>query len=187
MSISCLQAWQEMTALSDEQSVRNYSREIDMSDFTVETELFPKEVLHAYSMWNLEKPATEETQKHFNSTRGGGQGDYREGMSTKINNVVDCLTAFPHSKRALITICNTSTPSHTSDDDAKCMREIHFYVTSENTLNATVLFRAQAALIFPKNIHFIGSLMTEIAQGLPNTPRLGTLYYLTSILVSDRS
>lgn len=187
MISSCLQTWQEMTKISHDESVRNFSREIDMSNYLVETELFPKDVLEAYSMWNLEKPATEATKKHFNNTRGGGQGDYRIGMSQKIDNVVDCLTHFPKSKRALITICNSSMAEHPSDDDAKCMREIHFYVTSENKLSATVLFRAQAALIFPKNIHFIGSLMHEIAQRLPLKPELGTLYYLTTILVSDRS
>ena len=187
MSLTCLATWQEMTELASKQSVQNFSRQIDMSDYLVETELFPKEVLQAYSLWNLEKPINDEMKKYFNTDRGGGQGDYREGMAKKIKNVVDCLTVFPKSKRAVITICNNSSPSHTSDDDAKCMREIHFYLGEDNKLNATVLFRAQAALIFPKNIHFIGSLMEEIAEGLACKPSLGVLYYLTTLLVSDRS
>jgi len=33
--------------------------------------------------------------------RGGEQGDYRDGMPAKIANVIDCLRAFPHSKRAV--------------------------------------------------------------------------------------
>jgi hypothetical protein len=49
------------------------------------------------------------------------------------------------------------------------------------------MFRAQAALIFPKNIHFIGSLMSEIASQLPGQPSLGRLFYLATILVSDRA
>lgn len=184
---NCVEAWQHMTEISRDHSVRNFSQELDMTDYLVATDLFPEDVLQAYSAWNLEKPLTPELKRHFNSTRGGGQGDYRIGMTKKIANVVDCLNNFPKSKRALITICNQPTPIHTSDDDAKCMRELHFYLSAENTLHATVLFRAQAAMIFPKNIHFIGSLMDEVASQLTQQPSLGTLYYLTSILVSDRS
>ncbi len=187
MSLSCLETWREMTELSKHESVRNFSRDIDMSDFLVETELFPEKVLQAYSLWNLEKAVTPDLKEHFNSIRGGGQGDYRIGMSAKIDNVVDCLTQFPQSKRALITICNEPMPQHANDDDAKCMRELHLYLNADNTLNATVLFRAQAATIFPKNIHLIGSLMNEVAGRLPSTPALGHLHYLTTILVSDRS
>jgi hypothetical protein len=43
-------------------------------------------------------------------------GDYREGLQAKIDNVVDCLTKFPESKRAVITIPNgTTTPDHRND------------------------------------------------------------------------
>ena len=111
-------------------------------------------------------------------------------MKVKIDNVVDCLRLFPKSKRAVITIPNKSTPSHTSDDDAKCMREIHFYLDNNGcVLNATVWMRAQAAEIFPKNIHFVGSLMNVVASKsssqLQNV-RIGTLFYLATTLVSVR-
>lgn len=183
---SSIDIWEEMTEISKDNDVRNYACEIDMSNYLVETELFPKDVLHAYSQWNLEKPLDDELKKYFNNLRGGGQGDYRHEMRAKTDNVVDCLNTFPQSKRALITICNEASPTHSDDDNAKCMREIHFYLDN-NKLNASVFFRAQAALIFPKNIHFIGSLMNEIAEKLNTKPELGHLHYLTTILVSDRS
>ncbi len=107
-------------------------------------------------------------------------------MKTKIANVVDCLSRFPESKRAVITISNEPTPSHESDDAAKCMRVLQLYCDEQGNLCGTVFFRVQAALIFSKNIHFIGSLMDEVASQLPGKPSLGTLFYLATILVSDR-
>ena len=83
----------------------------------------------------------------------------------------------------MITIPETFISQITDSDDDKCMREIHFYIEN-NRLNATVLFRAQAALIFPKNIHFIGSLMDEVRSALMSV-ELGTLFYLSSVLVAD--
>ena len=65
------------------------------------------------------------------------------------------------------------------------MREIHFHL-QDGSLNATVLFRAQAALIFPKNIHFIGSLMDEVIRNLKADVKIGELFYLASVLVKDR-
>lgn len=183
---SCREAWEHMTEISRESSVRNFSQVLDMADYIVPTELFPHEVLDAYSAWNLGLTLTDEQRAHFNDERGGGQGDYRDGMAEKIANVVDCLNRFPDSKRAVITISNTPQAHHEDDDTAKCMREIHFTL-EEGTLNATVLFRAQAASIFPKNIHFIGSLMDTIASQLDSRPQVGSLYYLTTILVGDRS
>lgn len=184
--ITCREAWEHMTEISSVSSVRNFSQELDMSDYVVETDLFPKDVLDAYSAWNLEQTLTEEQRELFNDERGGGQGDYREGIGDKIANVVDCLNRFPESKRAVITISNTPNAKHENDDTAKCMREIHFTL-DDGTLNATVLFRAQAASIFPKNIHFIGSLMDTIAAQLDDQPPVGSLHYLATILVGDRS
>ena len=184
-ALTCKQVWSKMTELSAHDSVYNFTAYIDMKNYLVETALFPKATLEAYSAWNLEKEITDTQQQHFNALRGGGQGDYRQGMQAKIENVVSCLTLFPSSKRAIISICNNPTANHQSDDDAKCMREIHFHLEN-NELHASVFFRAQAALIFPKNIHFIGSLLTEIAAQLPGKPALGNLFYLTSVLVADR-
>lgn len=199
--MTCKQVWEEMNdLLCNKKMIRNFSRRIQIcppfgtdqneNNYTIETELFPVEALKVYSAYNLEDPIEEEKRrKYFSAHRGGSQGDYRTGMKTKIENVVDCLSRYPTSKRAIITIPNTSSPSHTSDDDAKCMREIHFYLDGD-ILNATVLMRAQAAEIFPKNIHFIGSLMERIAACLQvktgNSIKVGELFYLATTLVSVR-
>lgn len=183
---SCRAAWQRMSELAEHGPTRNFVQVLDMSDYVVETELFPKPALEAYSAWNLEKDVTEQQRQYFNELRGGRQGDYREGMRRKIANVVDCLTRFPRSKRAVITVCNEPMPAHSSDEDAKCLREIHLYLDDDDKLSATVLLRAQAASIFPKNVHFIGSLMTDVADHLPQKPELGTVFYLATVLVSDR-
>ena len=187
--LTCTETWRKMTALTaDGTLVRNFSQRISMTDYTVETDLFPREALQAYSAWNLGLAVSPEMkQKYFSAHRGGSQGDYREHMPEKIANVVDCLARFPGSKRAVITIPNNPLPSHISDDDAKCMRELHFYLDGSR-LSATVFFRAQAAEIFPKNIHFVGSLMDAICRALPggNIAR-GELFYLATTLVSDRT
>ena len=104
-------------------------------------------------------------------------------MRAKIDNIVDCLTHYPQSKRAVITITNDASPSHRDDAAAKCMREIHFYL-EEGAVDATVLFRAQAAEIFPKNIHFIGEMVAEVANRLDKVS--GRLHYLATTLVGDR-
>ena len=183
---NCHNAWQHMTEVSNNASVRNFTQSLDMSDYLVETDVFPEEVLVAYSAYNMEKELTAEQKKFMNANRGGAQGDYRDGMTAKIANVVDCLSNFPQSKRALITISNEPMPDHSSDSDAKCVRELQLYLDDDGKLSGTVFLRAQAAFLFPKNIHMIGSIMNEIAQQLPNRPTLGTLFYLAGILVSDR-
>jgi thymidylate synthase len=183
---NCHNAWQHMTEVSKNASVRNFTQSLDMSDYLVETDVFPEEVLVAYSAYNMEKELTAEQKKFMNANRGGAQGDYRDGMTAKIANVVDCLSNFPRSKRALITISNEPMPDHSSDSDAKCVRELQLYLDDDGKLSGTVFLRAQAAFLFPKNIHMIGSIMNEIAQQLPNRPTLGTLFYLAGILVSDR-
>ena len=185
--INCRDAWQRMTELSREGQVRNYTQLLDMSDYVVETDIFPEEVLETYSAYNMEREINEEQAQFMDANRGGAQGDYREGMAEKIANVVDCLTRFPESKRAIITICNEPMPNHESDGDAKCVRELQLYRDEDGKLSGTVFLRAQAAFLFPKNIHMIGSIMREIANRLPDRPALGTLFYLASILVADRS
>ena len=183
---SCRETWEHMTAVTAAGPVRNYIQVIDMSDYEVATELFPRDALRAYTAWNLELDVGEADRRFFAENRGGQQGDYRQGTRNKIANVVDCLSRFPASKRAVITISNTPDAVHETDADAKCMREIHFY-RCDGRLDATVLFRAQAAAIFPKNIHFIGALMSEIASRLPGRPRPGQLFYLATMLVPDRT
>lgn len=183
---TCHETWQHMNELTKEAPyIRNYTQEIEMDQFSIETELFSLEALDAYSHYNMGDQISDSHQKFFSPERGGGQGDYREGMKEKIANIVDCLRNYPQSKRAIITICNNATAQHSSDDDSKCLRELHFYI-EDKTLKATAFFRAQAAAIFPKNIHFIGSVMDRIAKEL-NGLKVGTLFYHTSILVADRS
>lgn len=186
-TVSCQEAYDLMCQLTEGQkAVRNLHLDIRLDPWLVETDLFPKEALEAYSAWNLEQDIpTHLREKYFSAHRGGSQGDYREDMGAKIDNVVDCLTHYPQSKRAVITIPNDASPSHRDDASAKCMREIHFYI-EDNTVGATVLFRAQAAEIFPKNIHFIGEMVAEVAKRLGREMRPGQLHYLTSILVADR-
>lgn len=183
--LSCREAYQRMCQLTEGQKVvRNLHLDIELDPWLVETELFPQEALEVYSAWNLELeiPAPLR-EKYFSAHRGGSQGDYRDGMRGKIDNIVDCLTHYPQSKRATITIPNESSPSHTDDAAAKCMREIHFYLEGD-AVGATVLFRAQAAEIFPKNIHFIGEMVAEVANRLDKAP--GRLHYLATTLVADR-
>ena len=185
--LSCQEAYQLMCERTAGQTpVRNFQLDIKLDPWLVETDLFPQEALEAYSAWNLELEIDAATRKkYFSEHRGGSQGDYRDGMRAKLDNVVDCLTHFPESKRATITIPNNASPSHRDDADAKCMREIHFYRDGLQ-VNATVLFRAQAAEIFPKNIHFIGELVAEVARRLDGDMQPGNLHYLTTILVADR-
>lgn len=200
-AISCCQVYEEMiNLLNGKKFIRNYSRRIIIGNeeqYTVQTELFPIEALKVYSAWNLEDSIRDEDRtKYFSAHRGGSQGDYREGMRKKIANVVECLHQFPQSKRAVITIPNNPHHCHESDGDSKCMREIHFYLDEgQGTLDATVWMRAQAAEIFPKNIHFISSLMERVANELNLTNGIedktkdiksGELFYLATTLVSMR-
>jgi hypothetical protein len=219
--LSCRQVWEEMnTATAGGVLVRNFSRRIAMSrGFVVETDLFPREALDAYSAHNMGHPISEALHNtYFSEHRGGSQGDYRDGIQQKISNVVDCLTRFPFSKRAVITVPNNSYAPHTSDADAKCLREVHFYLDEDDNsqvnadiknkkfiLNATVLMRAQAAEIFPKNVHFLGRLMEMVAQQLTlngasagsdndandgkdavSVFEIGEIFYLATTLVSAR-
>ncbi len=183
---SCQSAWRRMTELSQQGQLRNFVQILDMSDYAVETPLFPKDVLEAYSAWNMEQEISAEQSALKTEQRGGAQGDYREGMAKKIDNVVDCLSLFPASKRAVITISNNPAPAHGNDADAKCLREIHLYLDEDGKLSGTMLLRAQAASIFPKNVHLVGSIMSEVATRLPQRPTLGTVFYLATVLVSDR-
>ncbi len=175
---------QEATAGQD--TIYNFHCIVRMADFLLETELFPREVLEAYSRKNLGKALHPTDIACFSSQRGGPQGDYSLGMGDKIVNVVDCLNRFPQSKRAVITIANNAYASHTVDSDAKCIREIHFHLHPGPRLDASVFFRAHAVEIFPKNIHFLGTLMTELSERLDCRPHLGDLFLVATQLSSTR-
>lgn len=185
-SKDCQSAWQHMSNVSAQDHVRNFVQLLDMSDYVVETALFPRAALEAYSALNMEQELSKAQAQTINEQRGGAQGDYREGMQKKLANVIDCLTNFPESKRAVVTVCNQPMPDHRSDADAKCLRELHLHIDETNRLCGTVFFRAQAASIFPKNIHLVGTLMTHVAARLPTKPALGTVFYLATLLVASR-
>jgi hypothetical protein len=162
--------------------------------FTVTTDLFPQDALDFYTLHNLNQ--LDEGGKHkdlyakfYNEARGGGQGDYRAGLHAKIDNVVDCLTKFPRSKRAIVTVPYAKQTSdcadHTDDEQAKCLRELHFYVEDDGKVHCTGFMRAQAASIFPKNIHYIGSMLATICDRLGRQP--GTYTHIVTTLVDDRA
>lgn len=187
--------------------VRNYMGVItDMSAgaTVVETELFPRGALEFYTAHNMDELDPEHNEAHaagyrtyYNSARGGGQGDYRAGIKEKIANVVDCLTRFPGSKRGVLTIPPVAL-DHSVDGDAKCLRELHFYVEAREpedgpaagapaepeALHCTGYMRAQAASIFPKNIHYIGALMNAVAAALHKP--VGTYTHIVTTLTNER-
>lgn len=177
----------KMRAASAGGEVRNYVQLLDMTDFVVETKLFPEPALAAYSNHNLGLAVDPEQEQHFSAERGGPQGNYRQGMREKIDNVVECLTQFPTSKRAVITVSNDPAPHHSDDAAAKCVRELQLYIDGSQRLSGTVFLRAQAVSLFPKNIHMVGSIMSEVADRLPQQPQIGSLFYLATILVADRA
>lgn len=174
--------------------IRNYVGVVENMEEThlvVETELFSAEVLRFYSWHNLclfnEESNPEDYAKFYNEARGGAQGDYREGLPEKFDNVVRCLSEFPASKRAVLTVPYSSEGSmcadHTRDDQAKCLRELHFYV-QDKKLHCSGFMRAQAASIFPKNIHFIGTLMNVIGERLDL--QTGSYTHFVTTLVNER-
>ena len=62
--------------------------------------------------WDYTKAQEEMWQMN---ERGGGQGDYRDGMPEKIANVIACLKETPDSKRAIIPIPFATEGSNTVD------------------------------------------------------------------------
>jgi hypothetical protein len=148
--------------------VRNFVAVIE--DFSpaaslVETELFPAGALEYYTKKNMGWEYTEEEYKQWQlAERGGAQGDYRDGMSKKIANVIDCLKTEPLSKRAVIPIPFSLDGSETVDwkdqGQNKCCRELHFYL-EDGKLKVTGLVRMQNANIFVKNVHFFSVLVGE--------------------------
>ncbi|MBI4214965.1 hypothetical protein HY546_03135, partial [archaeon] len=91
--------------LSANKTIYNLTALLAMSHeaFVIPSDLFAAATLEAYSRYNLGKDVSPAQKNLFSPERGGQQGDYRYRMQDKIAMVVDCLTRFPHSKRALIT------------------------------------------------------------------------------------
>jgi hypothetical protein len=162
----------------------------DMSPhgYTLETELFPMEVLKAYTAHNLTGMVRYGEHFHFSPERGGAQGDYSKGMPAKVERVVLALKSRGTSKRAVLTVPFTDKCSvcvETTDDaEWKCLREVYFSVGEDGRLHATGIMRSQALSIFAKNIHFIGELMQTVAErvGVP----VGSYVHFMHFLVMDR-
>jgi hypothetical protein len=187
--------------------VRNYVGVVECmsgNDLVVETDLFPRDALEFYSKYNLNHldvannaRDAELHERFYTPARGGGQGDYRSGVAAKLANVVSALRSFPNSKRAVFPVPHSEKPSstadHTDTDEAKCLRELHFYLEpiadsaanpQQRRLCCTGFMRAQAASIFPKNIHFIGTVMEYVAREL-NVP-VGSYTHIVTTLVDER-
>ena len=152
---------------------------------TLETPLFPAAALAFYSALNMGSAnlTGPDAAAWYSPARGGPQGDYREGMPAKLANVVDALRRFPASKRAVLTVASRN-ESHEVDADAKCLRELHFYVEADGAVHATGFMRAQAASIFPKNIHFIASVLAHVAAALGR--EAGSYTHFVTTLTSGR-
>lgn len=172
--------------------VRNYCgvvNNMSKEELVIETDLFPREALVFYTNHNLLLPVEEAAKaKYYTAARGGGQGDYRDGITEKIDNVKQCLTEFPHSKRAVLTVPYSSVFSkdvkHQDTNEAKCLRELHFYIENDDKLHCSGFMRAQAASIFPKNIHFIGSIMHLIGDSIGK--EVGSYTHFVTTLTNER-
>lgn len=153
--------------------VRNFVgviEDISIEASLVETDLFPKGALEYYTKKNMGWDYTQEEYDTWQlPERGGAQGDYRDGMPEKIQNVIDCLKTEPLSKRAIIPIPFATEPSSavnwTDQGQTKCCRELHFYL-EDGKLKCTGIIRMQNANIFVKNIHFFATVIDYIAKEL---------------------
>ena len=164
---------------------------LSSSSIVIPSPLFPLPVLQFYTKHNmgLLDPIKDKDlyEKYYNEARGGGQGDYSFGFREKMENVVDCLKRYPNSKRAVITLpySNKTSPQvlHSDTAEQKCLRELTFFI-EEGRLHCTGFMRAQAVTIFPKNIHFVGSVMQELSNRIGVEGGSYTHFVVT--LVRDR-
>tara|TARA_Y100000768_G_scaffold47596_1_gene31110 strand:+ start:1555 stop:2154 length:600 start_codon:yes stop_codon:yes gene_type:complete len=169
--------------------------EFNKENATVLSDLFDLETLDYYARKNCGFPVTkDEIKKYETEYRGGLQGDYSSDMNSKIENIVESLTNFPASKRAVV-MMNNKWWSHDDTDEAKCCRELHFYLTKskyDNTmlLNCTGIFRAQAVDIMPKNFFFVYKILEVINEKLNIQTNqkymIGSYTHFVTILVPTR-
>jgi len=163
--------------------------DISPSASLVETDLFPAGALHYYTKKNMGWEYTSEEYDAWQlPERGGEQGDYRDGMASKIANVIDCLKQEPWSKRAVVPIPYSIDGSATIDwkdpGQNKCCRELHFYIEN-GLLKCTGIVRMQNANIFVKNIHFFATLINHVADELGL--KVGEYTHWITNLCHDRS
>jgi len=164
---------------SKEFVVRNFVgviEDVSIAASTVETELFPKGALDYYTKKNMGWDYTQEEVDMWQlKERGGEQGDYRAGITEKLNNAIECLKSEPLSKRATITFPfsgeavggtgGSETNDWTRQGVNKCCRELHLYL-EDGKLKCTAIVRMQNANIFVKNIHFFATLLETVAKEL---------------------
>ena len=182
----------ELTKAGGDFTARNFVgviKDVSPEASVVETELFPRGALEYYTAKNMGWDYTEEDKKLWQmNERGGDQGDYRDGMPEKIENVIACLKAEPRSKRAIIPIPFSDEGSRTVDwtnqGQTKCCRELHMYI-EDGKLKCTGILRMQNASIFPKNIHFFATLLDHVANELDL--ELGEYTHWITNLCHDRS
>jgi hypothetical protein len=169
----------------------------------VETELFDQDSLKIYARFNSGERLSPEDSAAFSFLRsdkkGGAQGDYSMGMKDKINNIVECLVEHPESKRAVIMI-NNGRWLHYNTEDAKCLREMHFYLKPVfvedipgrwgSSLHCVAFYRAQALEIMPKNLYFAYHIMNKIRKDISKhtgeNVKLGSYSQFTTTLVPSR-
>jgi len=182
----------ELTKQGGDFTARNFVgviRDMSPESSVVETELFPRGALNYYTAKNMGWDYSEEDKEMWQmNERGGDQGDYRDGMPEKIENVIACLKTEPRSKRAVIPIPFSNEGSRTVDwtnqGQTKCCRELHMYI-EEGKLKCTGILRMQNASIFPKNIHFFSTLLDHVAKELDL--ELGEYTHWITNLCHDRS
>jgi len=181
----------ELLMREDQEPLRNVLITIyDMQrdKLVVENEMFSRNVLESYTDMNLGKTMFYRDGTH-SLDRGGDLGYYADGMKEKIETLLKSLRDRPFSKRSLLTI----PPFHKGsvnqrperDDDAKCLRELHFYVNGDRELMCTGIMRAQVSMLFPKNVHMIGTLLNDLAESLGY--KVGAYTHFITTLTDSRS
>jgi len=175
---------------STEKVIINYTATIPnfgKVDPVITNSVFPdKDILEAYSYYNLGLRSKKVVEWALTPERGGYQGYYANLIEDKIDNVVECLDLFPNSKRAVISFPNYEIIDHKMTPSQKCMREVYFN-TVNNRLNVAVTMRAQAVEIFPKNFHFVYTLAEYIQQKLKVRYELGTYFLYCAQVFKDRN
>ena len=162
----------------------------------IETDLFDEESLKYYGKKNCGMEVSDKEKELFeNEYRGGSQGDYSSEMNMKIDNVVESLSSFQNTKRAVI-MMNNNWWSHEDTDEAKCCRELHFRLApvqsddNKMKLSCTGFFRAQAVDIMPKNFYFVFNIMNvvkeKINESLDSNIETGSYTHFVTILVPTR-
>ena len=169
--------------------------EFNKENATILSDLFDLETLDYYARKNCGFPVTKtEIEKYETEYRGGLQGDYSSDMDSKIKNIVDSLINFPASKRAVV-MMNNKWWTHDDTDEAKCCRELHFYLSTSKDgnsmlLNCTGIFRAQAVDIMPKNFFFVYKILEVINEKLNSQAKqkylIGSYTHFVTILVPTR-